>query len=1172
MIYSTSNFSGNNIFVSNNASQVGGAIYISSATLSLCHGTISSTTEMDTVSIKRINYFEENSAGMSGGGIYAHNAAKVLLCGHSTFKNNSGQYGGAIEIENATAAFCGDFESYFEDDTYTIETVTKFEGNTAELGGAILVFNNATVDFCGRSMFKGNEAELGGAISVYNSLLTSVGHMEYRNNTATTRGGAVYVKNGMANYSGNNTFIENYAEEFGGAVYTENAIAIFCSMLTTNYFEQNSAGTNGGAIVTFSGAKLYLCGQSTFKSNIADVYGGAIHIHNASAVICGNCEPFLHYCNNSKNHFMQFEDNRANNSGGAIVAISNATLNICGNNSFKRNEANYGGAIYVDNSTLNSTAANMEHRNNYAAHRGGAIYVINAIANFSGNNSFIENHADQYGGAVYVENSPATFCMITDSESVNSSDYSGWNYFERNSAGINGGAVLSFGKARVNICSRSMFKNNTASIYGGAVHIESATAMFCGDHDQLEGIASNKTLDPLHQFEENRAYDGGAILILRNSIANFCGHNSFNGNTADHYGGAIFVQQNSTLSSTGFMEYTNNNATTIGGAIYVYLATTNFSGNNTFIRNHAGQYGGAVYVENATASFCTITDFRLNYFQENSAGLNGGALDTFNSAKVYFCHNITVFKNNQAGVAGGAFFSENAAVEFCYKYNDSVMDSYVPLNVFESNKAGDSGGAVSTYSNSIANFCGGNVFRNNVSPFGAAIIISSYTTSNFECYEDCTFVDNMATQSGGAMYIDTASQVNIRAHGESDIVFRNNYAANYHGGAIYSSDSRIIYYNIHSPSSNKSNFLFDRNTAHFGGAIAMAGTTKLVLNPQSEIGFTENRAQSFGGAIFFVDPVDAGTECPTMTMVTEDRPECFISLNITLNDSQILLNFTNNIAAKRGNVLYGGRLNRCRLLFQGNVGCSVSVHDQNNQCNDSALEIFKSISSVTQESNSTAFSSKPSMLCICNESSLIGHCQCRQPRQIGVSPGQTFTLALQTFDQYDNIVSGKVMSTQNNTDDYRIRHDIITTNLSPKDFNFSVLIGNKDLVNNTNSNITFALFLEGPCRNSTRMNISVEPCPFGFEFSPEIRKCHCTSKLQRFTEDCNVNDITIGRSSNNFWLSFTANHIFLLDRGCPLDYCKDTEVYIPLNDSDVQCNDGRTGNFVENAKKTIAWY
>ena len=219
------------------------------------------------------------------------------------------------------------------------------------------------------------------------------------------------------------------------------------------------------------------------------------------------------------------------------------------------------------------------------------------------------------------------------------------------------------------------------------------------------------------------------------------------------------------------------------------------------------------------------------------------------------------------------------------------------------------------------------------------------------------------------MYTDVASHINIRAHG--DIIFRNNHAENT-GGAIHSEDSSIIYYNAanwveQSVSSTKNNFLFDRNTANSGGAIAMSGTAKLILNPQSEIIFTENQAQSFGGTIYFVDPVDSECTLSNVTTVTDSRPECFISFNttyITLNSSKISLNFTNNSAEKRGNVLYGGRLNNCRLLFQGNTGYRLNIRDQNDQCNNSAFEILKTMSSISQESNSIAFSSKPSILCI----------------------------------------------------------------------------------------------------------------------------------------------------------------------------------------------------------------
>ena len=1073
-------------FLTNEATIFGGAIAAAESILVINGSSCLARNEPSPMGV----VFDSNSVAIGSGGAIRIQESEISIIYSTSFSNNySPTFGGAVEfiyssviLYNITATnnranslhggalrfqFCG---------TY-MDGYNRFENNYAqEFGGAIEFFNMLALNIAGESYFEGNSAQNGGAFDLYEALAATVvsGNMMFKNNSATHQGGAIYAAYSTSNFSGNNTFLNNSAsQDAGGAVYIEGATVTLCMTTTDsetdtvsdgrlNYFEGNSAGTDGGAIHALN-AKLLLCSHSTFKNNAAGGYGGAMRIDNTTAGFCGDFESFE-----------------------GVTSI-------------------------------------------------------------------------------------AEICV---------------NQFEGNSAGTSGGAiVVTFASAKLYLCGQSIFKNNTADVHGGAIHIENASAVICGEYEPFVYYSTSSTLNSTNhylQFEENRANSsGGAITAINNATVSFCGDNKFRRNKAN-FGGAISVI-NSTLNSTAYMEHKNNNATYRGGAVYVNNAKASFSGNNTFLKNHADQYGGAVYVENATVTFCMITELinvlhkRLNHFEGNSAGDDGtgGALDTFNSAKVYFCHDTT-FKNNQAG-AGGAFFSENSTVEFCYQYNhDSVResnDSNVPVNIFEGNRAHAFGGAVSTYSNSIANFCGKNVFRNNTSAIGAAIVISSYTELNLECYGDCTFVDNVATQTGGAIYIQRTSQINIRAH--RDIIFRNNHAE-YFGGAIYSQDSSIAYYNaanwVEQSVSSATNFLFDRNTADSGGAIAMSGTAKLILNPQSEIIFTENQAHFFGGAIAFVDPVDTGSECSTMTTVTDNRPECFISFNtsyITLSSSQISLNFTNNNAEKRGNVLYGGRLNKCKLLFQGNTGCSISMHDQNNQCNDSAFEILKTISSISQESNSIDYSSNPSILCICNKTS-INRCHCGPPMQISVSPGQTFTLALQTIDQYGNLVDGMVMSTQNNTDDYRIRHDAIITNLSIQDFNFSVLIGDGDLVNNTNSHINFALFLEGPCRNSTHFNITVQPCPFGFEFSSEIRKCHCANQLQRFTEDCNVDDITIGRSSNNFWISFTANNILLHDGGCPLDYCKDIEVYIPLNNPDVQCNDGRTGKLCGECKENYS--
>lgn len=111
------------------------------------------------------------------------------------------------------------------------------------------------------------------------------------------------------------------------------------------------------------------------------------------------------------------------------------------------------------------------------------------------------------------------------------------------------------------------------------------------------------------------------------------------------------------------------------------------------------------------------------------------------------------------------------------------------------------------------------------------------------------------------------------------------------------------------------------------------------------------------------------------------------------------------------------------------------------------------------------------------------------------------------------------------------------------------------------SQLKFSLHTNDQCRNYSQLtfDIIVLSCPLGFDFFPEIGKCNCANELQGITIDCNIDKITIGRLSNKFWISYTTDNILLHNGSCPLDYCKDKKVYVPRNNSDIQCSDGRTG-------------
>ena len=185
-------------------------------------------------------------------------------------------------------------------------------------------------------------------------------------------------------------------------------------------------------------------------------------------------------------------------------------------------------------------------------------------------------------------------------------------------------------------------------------------------------------------------------------------------------------------------------------------------------------------------------------------------------------------------------------------------------------------------------------------------------------------------------------------------------------------------------------------------------------------------------------------------------------------------------------MLYGGRLNDCKQLFRKNSDCN-----NNNQKQSVVFEIVReiiNISNIAHENTSTEFSSKPSTLRAC--------IYARAHKNY--YPGGSFNVTTITFDQYDNPVDGVVVKiTQTITDEYLISHDnVITTNSSIRNFTFLVLVRNESLNGNQ---LKFALFLEGLCSNRVNLDISLKPCPFGFEFNVDIRKCQCakvaTSKM-----------------------------------------------------------------------------
>jgi predicted outer membrane repeat protein len=896
--------------------------------------------------------------------------------------------------------------------------------------------------------------------------------------------------------------------QFGAALQCMDSSEI--TLMGNVNFTNNSAKLGGAIHSTCS--QLQFTGTSIFTDNVAHInithagndivnsdedrgIGGAVYA-NSSQIIMRGCTTF--------------SSNMATIHGGAFAAVNNSTVVINGSSCSSNGSRSMG--IVFNSNQIEEDLGNYVFYPYYRS--GGALYTNNSEVKIE-NTYFLNNFSPEDGGAASFIQSNVTIYNINAANNVaryaggaisfftsTRAQIGGENRFVNNSAYDFGGAIGFYYVQSVSITGVNYFEGNSAYYSGGAFGLYFVTktvAIICGEII----------------FTNNNATNGGAICVSYNSILNSTGRmKSINNNATN--GGAIYVSYNSTLTSTGRMEYINNNATN-GGAIYVtYNSTLNSTGSMEF-KNNIARFGGAIFMTSPDITTVYFLDYGDTNFTDNMAIENGGAVSSDRNGRIHFHRDITIlFQKNHAGSCGGAIYIEN----------------------------------------SLLTTIGNMEHRNNSAGCGGAIFVRS-TTVTYYCYYDgnviygnCTFIDNEARENGGAISSDKHSQVNFYG----DTMFKNNRAEGY-GGGIYSLNSRISYISA--------DYVFEGNSAGYGGAIAIFGNAKMIINPQVEIMFIENKAHYVGGAIF-VDIYTSSTCLAVTTELDTSNPDCFIMLNTcydSFDNSQLILNFTNNIATNSGNVLYGGSLNQCTGLFKSNAECGISMTDQNQE---SAFDIIVNVSSISPENSSyTEFSSNPSSLCIFNESS---NNYCGSPMPVEVFPGGTFNVIMQAVDQYDHILDGvEVKSAQDNSGDYRIRinteSDPITTNSSCPNLTFQVLVYDEDLVKN-GSKLRFSLHLdlEGQCTsNYTNFDIIVKPCPFGFELSPDIRKCSCAKQLQKFTEDCKIESITIGRSSNTVWMNFSTDSILLRDGGCPLDYCNNKQVYIPQNNSDVQCNDGRTG-------------
>ena len=840
----------------------------------------------------------------------------------------------------------------------------------------------------------------------------------------------------------------------------------------------------------------------------------------------------------------------------------------------------FGAALVVFNSTVNFTGQNYFMNN--TATRGGAMYILQSFAYFDGHVYFINNNATTstfpdpaLGGAIYCENSALLFSssvLFQYNQAIAYFAYGGGIFqqnstvmfevqsnvaFIENSAIFSGGAI-SINSSELMILGRALFEKNFAKSGGGALNGQQNSRILCNNsreriifqnnyvdyqnekissggaiftnlsHLELEGVLFERNVAGsggaiaskdiyLHiltcDFYNNTALFDGSAITFSGRFAIFNGANNFQWNLAN-FGGTVSVNfANVTFSGENNFSY--NNATNGPGSLYLRSVTRGvICGNLIFYRNYAIRGAGLNGIR-SNLRICGNSSFI-----ENSARISGGGMMFF------WCDlNITgqvSFLQNSATNSGSAVYIRDSTVMINGRMNISSGTMISSLLLLEGSLG---------FLNCRVHLSGVLILENNTGDMGGAISARNSKIDILGCIQ-C--INNLAHTSGGALFARN-STVRLRNNSDCNTIFQTNIAAE-KGGAIYAVDSTISL-------SGSQTFL--SNSASQGGAIAVDSSSKLVLNQPLQARFIENNA-FVGGAIFYEDTFSS-IQC---TSTISEGNNCFIELDSTSN---IQLSFINNTATTAGTVVYGGNFDHCRLYMGGGVSDSCGNRIGGDYSIIIPIAVIEQISeSVSVDNVTSNISSDPLQICFCENG--IPYCN---HKEINIVRGKEFTLMALIVGQNYGVVPSSVRTSLDN--------DIqISTTQRIQDVGKECTPISYRLSSSKNA-ITLVLFPDGPCRDAriSRREIIINflPCPDGFTLDGS--ECVCEERLRKYTTSCNVDDNSIQRASNTFWMGAVyENKTFrglILHSGCPFDYCIDTPVLIAVDNLDNQCNHNHSG-------------
>ena len=592
----------------------------------------------------------------------------------------------------------------------------------------------------------------------------------------------------------------------------------------------------------------------------------------------------------------------------------------------------------------------------------------------------------------------------------------------------------------------------------------------------------------------------GTIMFIENSAGN-AGGAFYLRNTSFCFIGSLcltyYAHHDNSLQFSSHILFLENSATQVGGALYVNDANYTFYGNISFVKNSA-IYGGALYIRNSSISLNADRRFSINF------------------TAVYM-----MFTDNLAQYKGGAIFLTVSA----------NMQMYGNVSLIRNNAAIEGGGSIflrhSTLqmcgsislveNNTPAKMCGTVTFKQNNASNGGAVHTEE---SNISMGVNCTNIDALFTM----------------------VVFQLN-TATYSGGSISSIDSRLYF---------MGSAQFDGNMARYGGAVILDGTSNLTLKPNLSLSFINNKANDKGGVFYYDHSVFS---CDRFKQYYNQCPECFVSLE------DVTPEFNNNSASKSGSLLHSGKLSIC-YRYTGKIsvleGCENNFKSRQNFCSELQLTFLKNNNNNSTNETKNLFSADTEYVKFCSSDS-------NTQMNVSLFPGQKFKVSLTSMGTFNLPASTKILHKMllPTDESIELRRMQRHTKVNNSCISISYYLLVTRITNKPAAHIK--LYHQNPCDSlvdGVNLYIDIKHCPLSFQLSREHYKCTCNMWLQNFgVTDCNIDNLSVERKKNTFWLSKQDNNSGLIfhNNRCPFDFCKDEKLNVTLDNASAQCDFNRNG-------------